>query len=282
MTESKAEGVTMRDIGARQGRLPGRVQVKGSGPPLVFLHGLLGIHWGSYLDRLAEDYTVYAPEYPGTSPGRHESVYAIHDLLDLMLYYDEVFEELGIEPAVVVGESFGAMIALEYAAVYPGRVRRLVCAAPYGLWGEELPIANYGELPIEDLPALFSARPDAPEVRSCFPFELTGDEYTRRAAALIWSLGVATKFLWPIPERGLERRIHRVGALVRLLWGAEDRIVPSAYAATFAGLLPDGHVEVVPGAGHALLLDAAETATRLTLDFVRADVRAGGLTGAPA
>ena len=51
------------------GRLRLHVKVAGNGPPVVFFHPLPGLEWQPLLDRLAERYTVYAPEHPGTSPG---------------------------------------------------------------------------------------------------------------------------------------------------------------------------------------------------------------------
>ena len=51
-----------------QDRVPFRVHVKGSGPALVYFHGPWGLTWGAFLDALAESFTVYAPEHPGTTP----------------------------------------------------------------------------------------------------------------------------------------------------------------------------------------------------------------------
>ena len=49
-----------------------RVDVAGSGEPLVFLHSAGGLNWDPFLLGLAEKYTVYAPYFPGTYPGRAE------------------------------------------------------------------------------------------------------------------------------------------------------------------------------------------------------------------
>lgn len=263
-----ADGVTISDLTVRGGRLHTRVHIKGDGPPLLYFHGLLGIQWGSYLSALAKRYTIYAPEYPGTTPGYHQDVYAIHDMLDLAVFYDDVVTALGITSATVLGESVGGMIALEYAALHPDKVEKLICAAPYGLWRAELPIGNYGEHAIEHLPPILSSHPELPEVASRFPFGDVGERYTERAVALTWNLGVVTKFLWPIPERGLDRRIHRVTMPVQLLWGSADRLIPSGYAGEFKARLADASVVVIDGAGHTVLYDASETALDATLEFV--------------
>jgi pimeloyl-ACP methyl ester carboxylesterase len=260
--------VTIQDLTIRSGQLKTRVQVKGDGPPLLYFHGLLGLHWGSYLESLARYYTVYAPEYPGTTPGSPQVVYDIWDVLDLVLFYDDIVSALGVASAVVVGESLGGMVALDYTAAFPQKVSKLIVAAPYGLWHEDLPIENYARYALDQLPQLFSARPDDPEVRGYFPFSKQGDEYLDAATAFTWTLGVATKFLWPIPERGLVRRIHRVTVPVQLIWGTADRVIPVGYAKLFQDLLGNSSLELVDGAGHAVLLDAAESVAKTSLTFL--------------
>ena len=266
---------TTKELTVRGGKIKTRVHVKGDGPPLLFFHGLLGLHWGSYLDALAEHYTVYAPEYPGTTPGSPQVIHEIWDVLDLVLFYDDIVSALGIESAVVVGESLGGMVALDYAAAFPQKVHKVVVAAPFGLWREDLPIENYARHGFAELPQLLSARPDDPQVREYFPFSKEGDAYLDAATNFTWTLGVATKFLWPIPERGLVRRIHRVTQPVRVLWGSADRLIPSEYAGLLAELLPAASVEVVEGAGHTVLLDAADYLAANTLEFLDIEVAAG-------
>src|SRR3954465_3170490 len=47
--------------------LSANVLKKGRGAPLVFLHSHLGRTWDATLDALAERYTVYAPQHPGST-----------------------------------------------------------------------------------------------------------------------------------------------------------------------------------------------------------------------
>jgi pimeloyl-ACP methyl ester carboxylesterase len=273
-TETVHNSVTTRDLVVRGGKINTRVHVKGDGPPLLYFHGLLGLNWGRYLDSLTEHFTIYAPEYPGTTPGSPQVVYDIWDILDLVLFYDDVVTALEIDSAVVVGESLGGMIALDYTAAFPKKVSKLVVAAPYGLWREDLPIDNYARYAFDELPQLFSSRPDDPKVCEYFPFSKAGEEYLDAATTFTWNLGVATKFLWPIPERGLSRRIHRVTVAVQLIWGTADRVIPSAYAALFQERLAHSSVELVEGAGHTVLLDADESLSKTSLAFLHSEVGA--------
>jgi pimeloyl-ACP methyl ester carboxylesterase len=76
-----------------QGRVPLRVHVKGAGPAVVFFHGPWGLTWGPFLDALAERFTVYAPEHPGTAPGEPDAIREVDSLWDLILCYDELLEQ---------------------------------------------------------------------------------------------------------------------------------------------------------------------------------------------
>ena len=57
--------------------------------------------------------------------------------------------------------------------------------------------------------------------------------------------------LWPIPEFGLDTRIHRVSSLVTLIWGARDAIKPLSYLARYQAKLANvTSTHVVDGAGY--------------------------------
>ena len=101
------------------------MKVAGNGPPVVFFHGAFGLQWDAFLDRLAQTHTVYAPEHPGTTPGAPDSIKPIDTLWDLVLYYYELLDELGLDAPAVVGHSFGGMVAAEVAATNPARVSKL-------------------------------------------------------------------------------------------------------------------------------------------------------------
>ena len=82
------------------------------------------------------------------------------------------------------------------------------------------------------------------------------DEKAQLEAYLIRSQHLATagKFLWPIPDKGLKKRLHRIKAPTLLLWGTADRLVPPPYAERFAELLTSTRAEVrlIEGGAHML------------------------------
>ncbi|HEX9820168.1 MAG TPA: alpha/beta fold hydrolase [Methylomirabilota bacterium] len=254
-----------RTVSVWQGRVRMRVLSKGQGPALVFLHGPWGLTWDPFLDELARSFTVHAPEHPGTTPGAPDDVYHLDGLWDLVLCYDELFEALGVGEAAVVGHSFGAMMACELAAASPARVRRLALIAPLGLWRDAEPVVNWMVLEPADMRRRMFHAPDGPAAASMFDDQ---DGGVAARVRTVWAMGTTGKFIWPIPDKGLTKRIHRVKAPALLVWGTDDRLVPVAYAQEFAGRLPGSRVETVDRAGHLPHLEHPATVAPLIRDFL--------------
>ncbi|MQA87983.1 MAG: alpha/beta fold hydrolase [Streptosporangiales bacterium] len=232
------------------GRLTMRVKVAGAGAPLLYLHPAAGLVWDPFLSHLAERYTVYAPEFPGTSAGDPYAIHAVDELADVVLVYEEVTRRLGLTRPVVVGQSFGGMLAAELAAHFPALPEKLVLLDPIGLWRDDVPVSNWIATPPEQLPALLFHDPAGePAQRTLQPPD--DPEAARAATAgMVWAFGCTGKFTWPIPDRGLRNRLHRVAASTLIVWGREDRLIPVAYADEFARLIADSKVVIIDDCGH--------------------------------
>jgi pimeloyl-ACP methyl ester carboxylesterase len=87
---------------------------------------------------------------------------------------------------------------------------------------------------------------------------------------LMWSMGATGKFVWPLPDKGLKKRIHRVSAPTLVIWGKEDRLVPPVYAEEFGRRIAGARVQVVDAAGHAPQLEQPEKVARMVADFLEA------------
>jgi len=97
----------------------------GSGPPLVFLHGLGGSHedWEFQIPHFARRYRVLAPDlrgFGGSVPGGRRIGVA-----RLAADVCALLDALGVTRCHLVGHSMGGAVALQFALSYPGRVRRL-------------------------------------------------------------------------------------------------------------------------------------------------------------
>ncbi|MBV9116828.1 MAG: alpha/beta fold hydrolase, partial [Acetobacteraceae bacterium] len=80
------------------------------------------------------------------------------------------------------------------------------------------------------------------------------------------TLGMAGKFLFPIPDRGLRDRLYRIKARTRLIWGESDRLIPPVYAQAFQAGIRGAQLTVIPKAGHVPHLEQ----TAATMDAIAA------------
>ena len=256
--------VTDRRVNVWQGKINANIRVAGSSSPVVFLHGAGGLVWDGFLDALALHHTVYAPEHPGTSAGNPDAVSHLDNLWDLILYYNDVLDALDLRSAPIIGHSFGAMLAAEIAANNPERVSKLVLLSPIGLWREDLPIPNWMLVtPASDLPKLLFYEPEGPLARMAF-----GQVDAEAQIKMIWSMACTGKFVWPIPDKGLKKRIHRIHAPTMIVWGKQDRLVPAEYATEFAKRIPGSRVEIIDHAGHLLGLEHPARLAELIENFL--------------
>ena len=262
-----------RTLSVWQGKVRMRVLSKGDGPSLVYLHGPWGLTWDPFLDHLAERFTVYAPEHPGTTPDAPDDVYHLDGLWDLVLCYDELLDALGVEGTGLVGHSFGGIVACELAAAAPRRARQLVLIDPLGFWRDGDRITNWMTLDPGRLRDMLFYDPGSESARRMFGVADDPEEAVAARVRRTWAMGATGKFIWPIPDKGLKKRIHRVAAPTLLVWGKEDRLVPPVYADEFSRRIAGARVQSVEAAGHAPQLEQPEKVARMVADFVGA---AGG------
>jgi pimeloyl-ACP methyl ester carboxylesterase len=113
-----------------------------------------------------------------------------------------------------------------------------------------------------------------PTARERFARKLVSDADAKVVAAqtvrLAQSLTAVTKFVWPIPDRGLRRRLPRISCPTLVLFGAQDQVISPRYAADFKSGLRDGQTAVVKGAGHMVAYEQPEQVGFLVDSFLKA------------
>jgi haloacetate dehalogenase len=105
------------------------LRTAGDGPPVLLLHGFPQTHvaWHEIAPRLAEEYTVVAPDLRGygDSTGPADPTAADYTHRRMATDMVAVMERLGFEEYDVVGHDRGARIGYRYALDHPERVRSL-------------------------------------------------------------------------------------------------------------------------------------------------------------
>jgi len=233
----------LRLFGGRQ------VQVyrAGTGPTIVWLHGPHGVRKNDpVIAELAKRHSVVAPVAPGFNDV--DELDDIRDVHDLALHYDDVFEALGLDRISLVGQSFGAMIAAELAAHVPKRVERLVLISPFGLWRDDHPVADLFARPYATIDRILW-KTGEPSAIMADPANFPNDP-VEKAITIVQAMTSVAKFIWPIPDKGLRRRLHRVTAKTLIVFGADDAFVPAIYADEFAAAIPGARKAVIADAAH--------------------------------
>ncbi|MBP0437354.1 alpha/beta fold hydrolase [Tianweitania sediminis] len=242
-----------------------RVFMGGSGSPLVFFHGFEQ-HPGaaSFLKRLAQGRTVLAPEHPGF--GQSGGFTDLTDILDLILHYRTWLTPIVAEHGAVdlVGHSLGGMFAAEVAVACPDLVRRLVLVDAYGLWLDDHPMPDPFAIPQKAFDEAKWADP-ARAPRETNSFEGDAKHYIFYRSQ---NLGSASKFMWPIPDRGLARRLKHLRVPTLVLHGSDDGLVPPVYAEAWGAAIPGAEVKILRGAGHLPMVETEDAFLEALREFL--------------
>jgi pimeloyl-ACP methyl ester carboxylesterase len=109
------------------------------------------------------------------------------------------------------------------------------------------------------------ADPESPLVAALPAPDPTDPESLFRASQTMASI---LQFIWPLPDKGLSKRLYRLAAPTLIVWGAQDGLVHPAYGEDFRAAIAGSRLEVVEGAGHIPQLEQAERTIGLITDFV--------------
>lgn len=101
------------------------------GPPLVLLHGMhaSSTSWYPNIAAMAETHRVYAIDFI-LEVNKSKMTKELNGTADVLKWYDEVFECLGLEKFDIVGASRGGWLGAQIAIKSPERVKNLVLLSP--------------------------------------------------------------------------------------------------------------------------------------------------------
>lgn len=248
----KSRFITLKPSGARIEIVEAAPAGRRKPRDLFYLHGAGGhMPDDPLLAALATKYRVVAPLLPGY--GRSTGEDDLRDMLDVTLHCLDVLEACELKAPVVVGHSMGGMIAAEMAAIAHTEITKLCLLAPAGLWLDEHPVADiFSKLPYE-LPGLLFHDEAAGQKLLAPGGSMDDPEFLKSFLVMnARRLGMAGKLLFPIPDRGLAQRLHRITARTLIVWGKQDRLIPPMYGDAFKKAISKAKLVRIAKAGHAV------------------------------
>ncbi|MBR0735897.1 alpha/beta hydrolase [Bradyrhizobium liaoningense] len=237
------------------------VHTIGRGPALVFLHGT-GTFTGFEMARdWAKRHTVIIPYHAGF--GESGDADAIDTIEDHVLHYMDLFDKLALAQFDLAGFSLGGWLAAEFAIRQPQRVRKLVLVAPAGLVVPSAPAPGLFEIAPQELPAYLAHDPVA--ALRYFP-KAPDPGFDARLGREVTGFA---KLIRSEPQGNpkLANWLHRIAMPTLVLWGAADRLRPTAQADAWRAGLRDARVTLVPATGH-LVFEETPAAAQHVIDFL--------------
>ncbi len=229
-------------------RIPADVVECGSGMPIVFLHGLVGLneHWGKVVDRIASRVRCITLEVPLLElRGVDCSLSAVSAMT--MQFLDR---EIG-EPAILVGNSFGGHVALRVTHERPELVHALVLAGSSGLIERTVvkgaPVRPTREWLVEKIGELFydKSKMDPNDVDRAF--ELLNERGGARAMV---------KLSKSARRDNMTDDLADIMQKTLLIWGKKDIVTPPSAGQGFRELMPNAKLHWLDDCGHAPMIES--------------------------
>jgi pimeloyl-ACP methyl ester carboxylesterase len=250
----------------------------GSGPPVVFVHGLGG-SWQNWLHQLpafAEHHRVVAFDLPGFGYSPLPSVQV--SIQGFVTATGELLDALDIDTVALVGNSMGGLISCELALAEPARVARLGLISPAGvaLRNRQQRISLLRSLfPAVALTGHWISANAEPAARRrrlrnrLLAFVSSRPDAIPAAFAAEQLRGMGKPGLWPAMEgvimHSVEDRLPGISAPTLLVWGQDDPVLPVRHADVFAAAISHARKVTFADTGHCAMFErSAEFNTLLS------------------
>jgi pimeloyl-ACP methyl ester carboxylesterase len=240
-----------------------RVQSAGDSPPLLYLHGAGGVSWLPGHAALAERCRLIVPEHPNW--GEAELADGLESIDDLVYFYLDFLDALGLEHVHLAGHSLGGWLAAEIAVAHPDRLWTLTLIDAAGLWLPDCPMPDLFALSAAETARLGNYDPTVAQAA------IAAGAAPEALAAQVRARAAFARIAWNpyLHNPRLAGRLRRARMPALVVWGEEDRIIPPAYADEYARLLPDAHVVRFPACGHSPAREKPIELAAAMLGFLR-------------
>jgi len=248
-------------------------EVTGTGPALLFAHGLGGNHlsWWQQVAVFSARYTCIAFSHRGFAPSTVPG--GVPDPHDYAGDAAALLGHLGIARAVFVGQSMGGWTGVELALARPDLLAGLVLACTTG----SLDYDAYGDAEVARFRASAPARIAALSARGIH--RATGLDFAAEKPALHGLYQAIDRLNAGLDKDEIGRRIRamrvrgpddaaRIACPVLCVTGDDDLLIAPAGVRAVASKMRDARVAVVPATGHSVYFERAEVFCALLARFL--------------
>ncbi len=256
----------------------------GKGPPILFLHGLGGSwkDWAANLTFFHTSYRAMAIDFPGFGDSdKPERDYSIGWFTAIV---DKFLQERKFEPAVIVGHSMGALVAINLAAQSPARVKNLVVVDAVGI-GEKADFLSYAltkkimgpESRFETIEGLLRGefksmvedfiQRQKPKTAKEFFGSLPKSPFTGKP---FLPMTPSVQMSASIIDFDLRPQLAAIRQPTLILWGAKDPVAPPQDAPLLKTRIPHASLKVLDQCGHSPMQDQPELFNQEVEKFLQA------------
>jgi pimeloyl-ACP methyl ester carboxylesterase len=226
-------------------------EVTGSGPALVFAHGLGGNHlsWWQQVAYFAPRFTCVTFAHRGFLPSTNPP--GGPDPRDYRNDLGALIDHLGLSDVRLVAQSMGGWTCLEYALARPDKVEALVLASTTGTFAPSSPPPPRAAGPDDGVHPAAGRRMAEEQPALHFLYREIDD--LNRA---LDKASLREKLFRSRTRRAAELAALKVPTLVMI--GEEDIVIPPPAMRELAAAIPGAKVIAVPDAGHSIYFERPE------------------------
>ncbi len=241
-------------------------KIAGSGPAVLVLHG-----WGGSSDswlRVTEilsgaGFQVIVPDLPGF--GKSKTPKETWGVSDYAKWVNDFTDFLNLERFFLIAHSFGGRISIKFVVNCQEKIKALILCASAGIkpqpglktkiiyW-----LSRIGNAVLT--PQIFARLKDG--LRNIFYIFLRHKDYVK-------AKGDMREIIKRVLDEDLTDDLSKIKTKTLLIWGENDRLVPTKYAHIFKEKIENSELVILPKVGHSPHLEIPQKLAEVIINFLK-------------
>ena len=220
---------------------------EGNGETLILLHGLFGAlsNWDTVINKFSKNYRVIIPLLP-----IYEMPLRKADIDGLLRFFEEFIDHMQLKEIILIGNSLGGHVALEYTIKHQETVTRMVLTGSSGLFENALG----GSFPKRGSYNYMKERIEY----TFYDPKIVTEEFVDDIIAITKDIPKCLRIVSiakSAQRHNLAKELPNVQVPTLLIWGLNDTITPPMVAHEFNRLLPNSKLRFIDQCCHAPMME---------------------------